>query len=45
MMFISLDYLCMLDDCYDDYFRECEEQGVKPLDTKQWYELIYSNME
>ena len=45
MMFIDLDYICLLNDMYDDYCCECEEQGIEPLSEGQWYELIYSNME
>ena len=37
MMFIDLDYICLLNDMYDDYYCECEEQGIEPLNERQWY--------
>lgn len=44
-MFISLNDICILDEMYDEYYEECERQGVEPLNTEEWYELIYMNME
>lgn len=35
--FISLDYLEMLEDAYEEYSKDCVAQGVEPLTRQEWY--------
>lgn len=35
--FISLDYLEMLEDAYEEYAKDCVAQGIEPLTRQEWY--------
>lgn len=45
MEFITLDYICMLEELYDEYYEECVEKGIAPLNQERWYKEVYGNME
>lgn len=39
--FISLDYLEMLENMYEDYVKECAQKGEEPKSKEVWYKTIY----
>ena len=42
-MFVDLDYICLLDELYDEYYDECINNNTTPLSTQEWYKQIYNN--
>lgn len=43
--FVSLDYIEMLENMYDDYAAECVRKGEEPKSRQIWYKTIYAAME
>lgn len=43
--FVSLDYIEMLEDIYEDYAAECVQKGEEPKSRQVWYKTIYAAME
>ena len=43
--FVSLDYIEMLENMYDDYVAECVRKGEDPKSRQIWYKTIYMAME
>ena len=45
MDFRSLNYLCMLQDTYEEYCDECMTNEQPPLSPQDWYRKVWQNME
>lgn len=45
MTFVTLDYICMLEELYDEYWDECIANNTTPLSQERWYKEVYDNME
>lgn len=43
--FVSLNYIEMLENIYDDYAIECVRKGEEPKSREVWYKTIYTAME
>lgn len=43
--FVSLDYIEMLENMYEDYMEECKQKGEEPKSRQIWYKTIYAAME
>lgn len=43
--FVSLDYIEMLEDIYEEYATECVQKGEEPKSRQIWYKTIYAAME
>jgi len=43
--FVSLDYIEILENMYEDYAEECVRKGEEPKSRQIWYKTIYAAME
>lgn len=43
--FVSLDYIEMLENMYNDYVAECVSKEEEPKSRQEWYKTIYQKME
>lgn len=43
--FSTLDDICHLEECYEDYMQACDKQNIKCLSFEEWKTQIYDNEE
>ena len=43
--FISVDYIEMLEDIYEEYAKKCVQKGEEPKSRDIWYKTIYTAMD
>ncbi len=40
--FVSLDYIEMLEDAYEQYIEDCIKEDKEPLTKQEWYKQEWS---